>query len=112
MLQYVYNPSRVHDLMHRYSAWLECYRSDLELAAKWEKMDIKIIRGLREQVNPMHDKVEKLTVAMERAQLLHEEGQREVEAAIQGRTTSIRVRKPGRREGDLDSKATRSGGEG
>ena len=67
MLQHVYNASCTHDLVHRYSAWLEHYRSDLELAAKWEKINAKIIRGLREQLSPMHNKVEKLTMAMERA---------------------------------------------
>ena len=52
-------------------------------AAEQARLDVKIIGGLLEQVNPMHDKVERLTVDIERAQLLHEEGQREVEAMKQ-----------------------------
>ena len=43
------------------------------------RRDIEIIGGLQEQVNPMHNKMEKLAEALERARYLHEEGKKDME---------------------------------
>ena len=82
MSQHSYNTSCVFSLVVRYSERVKRMKAKLvmaaNVAAERARSDVEIIGGLWEQVNPMYDKVEKLTEAMERAHLLHEEGQRDM----------------------------------
>ena len=80
-MQHYYNISCVFNLFIHYSERVK--RSEIattaNAATEQARLDVEIIRGLQEQVNLMHNKVDKLTEALERAQVLHKEGKQDME---------------------------------
>ena len=87
MSQHSYNTLCIFSLVLCYRERIKQMKAELTAAAnaavEHARLDAEIIRGLQEQVNPIHDKVEKLMEAMERVRLLHKEHQQEMEMVKQ-----------------------------